>query len=150
MKLRVLIADPNREFQQMMTALLSQERDMEAADVSSDGLEALTKIKTLRPDVVLLDLVQPRLDGLGVLRRLAAQENAPPVLVLTGFVNSHVIAECSELGAAYLRRIEHGTANPTINELSRIPETLGAEFRNPIHIPELPDAAQRSGGSDKP
>ena len=101
MKLRVLIADPNREFQQMMTALLSQERDMEAADVSSDGLEALTKIKTLRPDVVLLDLVQPRLDGLGVLRRLAAQENAPPVLVLTGFVNSHVIAECSELGAAY-------------------------------------------------
>ena len=100
MKLRVLIADPNREFQQMMTALLSQERDMEAADVSSDGLEALTKIKTLRPDVVLLDLVQPRLDGLGVLRRLAAQENAPPVLVLTGFVNSHVIAESSELGAA--------------------------------------------------
>ena len=101
MKLRVLIADPNREFQQMMTALLSKERDMEAADVASDGLEALAKVKTLRPDVVLLDLVQPRLDGLGVLRRLAAQENAPPVLVLTGFVNSHVIAECSELGAAY-------------------------------------------------
>ena len=101
MKLRVLIADPNREFQQMMAALLSRERDMEAADVSSDGLETLAKVKALRPDVVLLDLVQPRLDGLGVLRRLAAQENAPPVLVLTGFVNSHVIAECSELGAAY-------------------------------------------------
>ena len=101
MKLRVLIADPNREFQQMMAALLSRERDMEVADVSSDGLETLAKVKTLRPDVVLLDLVQPRLDGLGVLRRLAAQENAPPVLVLTGFVNSHVIAECSELGAAY-------------------------------------------------
>lgn len=101
MKLRVLIADPNREFQQMMAALLSKERDMEAADVSSDGLETLAKVKALRPDVVLLDLVQPRLDGLGVLRRLAAQENAPPVLVLTGFVNSHVIAECSELGAAY-------------------------------------------------
>ena len=101
MKLRVLIADPNREFQQMMTALLSRERDMEVADVSSDGLETLAKVKTLRPDVVLLDLVQPRLDGLGVLRRLAAQENAPPVLVLTGFVNAHVIAECSELGAAY-------------------------------------------------
>ena len=101
MKLRVLIADPNREFQQMMAALLSRERDMEAADVSSDGLETLAKVSALRPDVVLLDLVQPRLDGLGVLRRLAAQENAPPVLVLTGFVNSHVIAECSELGAAY-------------------------------------------------
>ena len=101
MKLRVLIADPNREFQQMMTAQLSRERDMEAADVSSDGLETLAKIKTVRPDIVLLDLVQPRLDGLGVLRRLAAQEGAPPVVVLTGFVNAHVIAECARFGAAY-------------------------------------------------
>lgn len=101
MKLRVLIADPNREFQQMMTAQLSRERDMEAADTASDGLEALTKIKTVRPDIVLLDIVQPRLDGLGVLRRLAAQENAPPVVVLTGFVNAHVIAECAKFGAAY-------------------------------------------------
>ena len=122
MKLRVLIADPNREFQQMITALLSQERDMEAADVSSDGLEALTKIKTLRPDVVLLDLVQPRLDGLGVLRRLAAQENAPPVLVLTGFVNAHVIAECSELGAAYFMPKPCDTAE-LIQRLRKCTET---------------------------
>ena len=84
MKLQVLIADPNREVQKLMTAQLSREGDMEAADVASDGLEALAKIKALCPDVVLLDLVQPRLDGLGVLRRLAAQENAPPVLVLPG------------------------------------------------------------------
>ena len=101
MKLRVLIADPNREFQQIMTEQLSRERDMEAADVASDGLEALAKIKSLRPDIVLLELVQPRLDGLGVLRRLAAQEGAPPVVVLTGFVNAHVIAECARFGAAY-------------------------------------------------
>ena len=101
MKLQVLIADPNREVQKLMTAQLSREGDMEAADVASDGLEALAKIKALSPDVVLLDLVQPRLDGLGVLRRLAAQENAQPVLVLTGFVNAHLIAECARLGAAY-------------------------------------------------
>ena len=122
MKLRVLIADPNREFQQMMTALLSKERDMEAADVASDGLEALAKVKTLRPDVVLLDLVQPRLDGLGVLRRLAAQENAPPVLVLTGFVNAHVIAECSELGAAYFMPKPCDTAE-LIQRLRKCTET---------------------------
>ena len=122
MKLRVLIADPNREFQQMMTALLSKERDMETADVASDGLEALAKVKTLRPDVVLLDLVQPRLDGLGVLRRLAAQENAPPVLVLTGFVNAHVIAECSELGAAYFMPKPCDTAE-LIQRLRKCTET---------------------------
>ena len=41
--------------------------------------------------------------------------------------------ECA-MSVSYLRRIEHGTANPTINELSRIAAVLGAEFRNPIHI----------------
>ena len=43
--------------------------------------------------------------------------------------------EC-EMSVSYLRRIEHGTANPTINELSRIVAVLGAEFRNPICMPE--------------
>ena len=58
----------------------------------------------------------------------------------SGLSQEQLALEC-EMSVSYLRRIEHGAANPTINELSRIPETLGAEFRNPIHIPELPDAA---------
>ena len=59
---------------------------------------------------------------------------------LRNLLQEQLALEC-EMSVSYLRRIEHGAANPTINELSRIPETLGAEFRNPIHIPELPDAA---------
>ena len=100
-KIRVLIADPNEDFQLLMKNLLSQEPDMEAAGTSSDGSDALAKIETLHPDVVLLELVQPRLDGMGVLRKLSEKESAPPVLVLTGFVNAHVVTECANLGAAY-------------------------------------------------
>ena len=100
-KIRVLIADPNEDFQQLMKNLLSQEPDMEAAGTSVDGSDALAKIEALHPDVVLLELVQPRLDGMGVLRKLSEKESAPPVLVLTGFVNAHVVAECANLGAAY-------------------------------------------------
>ena len=48
--------------------------------------------------------------------------------------------EC-EMSVSYLRRIEHGTANPTINELSRIAAVLGAEFRNPICVPETESPA---------
>ena len=88
MKLRVLIADPDPDLQRTITAALSQERDMEAAGFSSGGTETLSQIQSLRPDVVLLELVQPRLDGLSVLRRLAEAESAPPVVVLTGFVNA--------------------------------------------------------------
>ena len=101
MKLQVLIADADPDFQRTMTQALSREGDMEAAGVSSDGLETLSLIQTARPDVVLLDLIQQRLDGLAILRRLAGQEDAPPVLVLTGFVNAAVVAECAKLGAAY-------------------------------------------------
>ncbi len=100
-KIRVLIADPNEDFQLLMKNLLSHEADMEAVGTSSDGSDALAKIEALHPDVVLLELVQPRLDGLGVLRKLSEKESAPPVLVLTGFVNAHVVAECANLGAAY-------------------------------------------------
>ena len=101
MKLQVLIADSDPDFQRTMTQALSREGDMEAAGVSSDGLETLSLIQTARPDVVLLDLIQQRLDGLAILRRLAGREDAPPVLVLTGFVNAAVVAECAKLGAAY-------------------------------------------------
>ena len=101
MKLRVLIADPDPDLQRTITAALSQERDMEAAGFSSGGTETLSQIQSLRPDVVLLELVQPQLDGLSVLRRLAEAESAPPVVVLTGFVNAAIVAECARLGAAY-------------------------------------------------
>ena len=101
MKLRVLIADPDPDLQRTITAAISQERDMEAAGFSSGGTETLSQIQSLRPDVVLLELVQPQLDGLSVLRRLAEAESAPPVVVLTGFVNAAIVAECARLGAAY-------------------------------------------------
>ena len=54
---------------------------------------------------------------------------------LRGLSQEQLALEC-EMSVSYLRRIEHGAANPTINELSRIAEALGAEFRNPIYVPE--------------
>ena len=59
---------------------------------------------------------------------------------LRNLLQEQLALEC-EMGVSYLRRIEHGAANPTVNELSRIAEALGAEFRNPIYVPELTDTA---------
>ena len=100
-KIRVLIADPDEDVRLLLTDVLSREEDMTAVGCAADGPEALDRIRELKPDVVLLELVLPRLDGLGVLRRLSEEENGPAVLVLTGFVNAHVVAEAAELGAAY-------------------------------------------------
>lgn len=133
MKLQVLIADSDPDFQRTMTQALSREGDMEAAGVSSDGLETLSLIQTARPDVVLLDLIQQRLDGLAILRRLAGREDAPPVLVLTGFVNAAVVAECAKLGAAYFipKPCDPGALLQCLRQYAK------AEKRPPAAVPGL-------------
>ena len=100
-KIRVLIADPNEDLRLLLKDTLEAEEDMEVAATAADGAEALRLIAEERPDVVLLELVLPKLDGFGVLRKLSETPNAPAVLVLTGFVNARVMAESAELGAAY-------------------------------------------------
>ena len=100
-KTRVLIADPNEDFRLMMSEILSAEEDLEVAGCAADGLEALALVKELNVDVVLLELVLPKLDGLGVLRKLSDFPRSPAVLVLSGFVNANVIGEAADLGASY-------------------------------------------------
>ena len=100
-KIRILLADPNPDFCKMMTDLLNRERDMEVIGATGDGLEALELIQRQEPDVVLLDLVLARLDGLSLLRRLRRDGSASHVIVLSGFVNSKVVMDCAGLGADY-------------------------------------------------
>ena len=100
-KIRILIADPNREFCRQMAELVAAERDMEVVGTAADGAEALERATELQPDLILLELVLPKLDGLEVLRRLREQGAVCHVIVLSGFVNGKVIAECSDSGADY-------------------------------------------------
>ena len=100
-RIRILLADPNADFCKMMTDLLNRERDMEVIGSTGDGLEALELIQRQEPDVVLLDLVLSRLDGLSLLRRMRREGSAGHVIVLSGFVNSKVVMDCASLGADY-------------------------------------------------
>jgi two-component system response regulator (stage 0 sporulation protein A) len=100
-KTRVLIADPNEDLRFLLSDILEQEEDLEVVGTASDGLEALALVTELNPDVVLLELVLPRLDGLAVLRRMPETGRRPAVIVLSGFVNEQVVSEASEWGAAY-------------------------------------------------
>ena len=100
-KIRILTVDPNREFSRQLTELVAAEGDMEVVGTAADGLEALERAAELKPDLILLELVLPKLDGLEVLRRLPEKGGACHVIVLSGFVNGKVIAECSDCGADY-------------------------------------------------
>ena len=101
-KTRVLIADAGEDYRRLLTDLIEAEGDMEVAATAADGVEALSKITELKPDVVLLDLMLPKRDGLSVLEDLPNTGANPFVLVVSGFHNEHVIAECAERASAIL------------------------------------------------
>lgn len=100
-KIRIIIADANPDFCKLLTDLTSAEEDMEVVGTASDGIEALAMLAEFMPDILLLDLVLPKLDGLEVLRRLPETGAGSHVIVLSGFVNGKVVADCSARGADY-------------------------------------------------
>ena len=100
-KIRVLAVDFNSEFCRLLSDQMRDTEDMELVGSAADGVEALRLIKELRPEVLLTELMLPKLDGLELLRRLPETGVSPRVIVLTGFFNAKVVADCSALGADY-------------------------------------------------
>ncbi len=86
-----------------MEALLNEEDDMELVGSVHDGIQALDMIARHKPDVVLLDMIMPYLDGLGVLSKLAEDESdyRPKVIVVSAFEEEEMIKRCARLGADY-------------------------------------------------
>lgn len=99
--LRILIVDANEDFRTILREVISDEEDMQVAGTANDGKEALSLIAKLRPDVVLLDLVLPKLDGIGVLMQLGETNASPAVVVTSAFVTDSIMSKCSELGATF-------------------------------------------------
>jgi two-component system response regulator (stage 0 sporulation protein A) len=100
-KTRILIADSGEDFRRMLGEVIGAEEDMEVVGLAGDGAETLALSDSLRPDVLVTDLVLPKLDGLGLLSALSGKPGAPAAIVLSGFFNDRVVAECSEMGAYY-------------------------------------------------
>lgn len=99
--IRVLIADPSEEFRTLLGDTIAAESDMLVAASVADGAEALRHCTDSAPDVLVTELVLPKLDGLTLLDTLRRADDAPATIVVSGFFNDRVAAACSELGALY-------------------------------------------------
>jgi len=103
--LRVLLVEDETLVRQGIRKLLELDPRFDIVAEAGDGQEALLRIREARPDVVLLDVRMPKLDGLGVLRALQQQPEAPPCLVLTTFDDRALILEAIREGAkGFLRK----------------------------------------------
>lgn len=102
-KIKVGIAEDNRDFCGMMTDFFETQDDISINFTAHDGVKALDEIKKNLPDVLILDMIMPHLDGLGVLESMnnSELETYPKVIVLTALGHETVTQKAVELGADY-------------------------------------------------
>jgi DNA-binding NarL/FixJ family response regulator len=97
--IKILVADDHALARDGLRAMLSAQEDLEVVGEAADGAEAVEQALQLRPDVVVMDIRMPRLDGIEATRRLRAHADAPQILVLTTFDLDEYVYEALRAGA---------------------------------------------------
>jgi two-component system, response regulator, stage 0 sporulation protein A len=102
-KIKVCVVDDNRELVGLLEEYISSQDDMEIVGVAHNGQECLEMLEDTDPDVLLLDIIMPHLDGLAVLERLREMKKGiiPNVIMLTAFGQEDVTTKAVDLGASY-------------------------------------------------
>ena len=100
MSIRVLLVDDQSMVRAGFRLLLANEADIEVVAEAADGFEALSQARRFHPDVILMDIRMPRLDGLEATRRLLAEEGEARVLILTTFDLDEYVYEALKAGAS--------------------------------------------------
>jgi len=129
LRIRVLLADDHRLFRDGLRTLLEQEADLEVVGVAADGQSVLTQIGTCRPNVVLMDVSMPGLNGLEATRHLHADHPDVAVLMLSMHADHRFVVEALRAGAlGYV---------PKDCEISELSAAIRAVFRGQLYLSPL-------------
>ncbi|SHJ48728.1 sporulation transcription factor Spo0A [Paramaledivibacter caminithermalis] len=102
-KIKILIADDNKDFCDILYEYLSKQDDLEIIGVAKDGIEAIDILSQCIPDVMILDIIMPHLDGLGVLEKMYTLDlpEMPKVIILSAVGQDRITQKAINLGADY-------------------------------------------------
>lgn len=151
-QLHILIADDNTALTDELSAYINVQNDMTTAAVASDGEEAWSLILETKPDVVILDMVMPKLDGMGVLKRIRELTAKPVVIVYSVSALARTVETAASLGADYyllkpqsservadtireLTKTDTVTVRNTVSNKNVDLETLVTEFIHELGVP---------------
>ena len=98
-RIKVMLTDVNEDARSMLQDALEKTGRFTVVGSTGDGNEVLQMVADAKPDVLVLDLILPGMDGLGILRRLDG-EKRPKILAVSNFVTQEVVAEAGNLGAS--------------------------------------------------
>lgn len=120
--LRVLVADGSEEYRNALADVL---RGAYHVRISAEGTEALELLRSFSPDILVLDLMLPGLDGISLLQSAAAADMHPMVLATTRFISNYILDSLEKLGVGYLM-VKPCDARATVSRIADLTQRLKA------------------------
>ncbi|NTV90132.1 MAG: sporulation transcription factor Spo0A, partial [Clostridiales bacterium] len=137
-KIQIVIADDNKEFGDILCEYLSSQPDLEVVGVARDGVEVLDMIVSKVPDIAILDIIMPHLDGLGVLEKLNSTQmkKRPLFIILSAVGQDKITQRALSLGAEYyiIKPFDMDVLVSRIRQLKENSQT--SSFARSEYVPE--------------
>ena len=145
-KISILIADDHLIVRTGLAALLGTERDFQVVGQAKNGIEAVRETVRLRPDVVIMDLVMPKKDGVEATAEISEKAPGSRVIMLTTFGTSDGIAHALAAGAkgAILKNADNAELVKAIRKVAKGGEFLSQEIQQQLSAdPPIPELTPR-------
>ena len=131
--LKIVMVDDNKDFCNLIKEYLNKKDDMEVVGVGHDGIEGLELIKENDPDLLILDLIMPELDGIGVIEEIKEEEIEQnfKIIILTAFGQEELTHKVVELGAHYyiMKPFDLSKLVKRIQQLTELDEEITGEIK---------------------
>jgi len=146
MKIKVLIADDHTIVRAGLTALLGTEKDIEVVGEAKNGAEAVSNAVALHPDIVIMDLMMPKMDGVEATKELLRKAPSAKTILLTTYGTSDGIAHALRAGArgAVLKNADNSELAKAIRIVAQGDDYISPDIRQQLAAdPPVPDLTPR-------
>ena len=146
MKIKVLIADDHTIVRAGLTALLGTEKDIEVVGEAKNGAEAVAKAVELQPDIVIMDLMMPKMDGVEATKEIYRKGPSVKTILLTTYGTSDGIAHALRAGArgAVLKNADNSELAKAIRIVAQGGDYISPDIRQQLAAdPPVPDLTPR-------